>query len=419
MKNPPNPFRPGGPADDGATQHAVKSELPTDQGISSLDSIPFLSSEFSFQPSVRRNDSDATNAYILLENRGVTSQLLCPPEESPDFGPTAPKDDAKLAAYIEFWATHLHWKSSVAAKLRTVGETKLADGLDHCRSEASVLRCLGCGLQRTFYNRCDTKHCPACAPRLSRERKESVEAWANYIGQPKHVVLTCRNTGTLTEAMVKEFKSAFARLRRSKFATEHQDQVIATDIPTRKLIHRYSYPWIGGFYSLEVTKETNGWHLHLHALVDCRYIDCIALSDAWARALRQDIAIVKVKDARSKDYLAEVCKYVVKGDQLAAWKGQDIATLIHAFENVRTFGVFGTLYKRRAEFAAMLLELQAEPEACQCGCRRWEILTDKEAEWKRETGGIPPPSPKTMSTYSLSKELDIFGSSRVLAAIAR
>jgi len=219
--------------------------------------------------------------------------------------------------------------------------------------------------------------------------------------------------------MIREFKSAFARLRRSKFATAHQDTVIATDVLTRKLIHRYSYPWIGGFYSLEVTKESNGWHLHLHALVDCRYVDCIALSDAWARALRQDVAIVKVKDARSKDYLAEVCKYVVKGDQLAAWNGQDIATLIHAFENVRTFGVFGTLYKRRAEFAAMLLELQSEPEACQCGCRRWEILTDKEAEWKRETGGIPPPTTSSMTTESLQKELSIYGASRVLAAIAR
>lgn len=297
----------------------------------------------------------------------------------------------KLAQDVEFWSTHLLWKSTVAAKLREVGEREIADTLDHCRSEASIKRCTQCGKSTVFWNRCDRLYCPACTPRLARERKESIEAWAQYIGQPKHVVLTCRNTGVLTRERVQWFKACFAKLRRTKFAQQKTTELYATDVLTRRPIERYSYPWLGGFYALEVTKEANGWHLHLHALVDAKFIDAVMLSREWARILGQDLAIVKVLDCRDKSYLQEVCKYVVKGDTLAKWSGADIQSFVKAFCSVRSFGVFGTLYKRRGEFRSMLDELQAEPYACPCGCTRFDILSPQEAAWSEAVASIPPP----------------------------
>src|SRR5262249_52451990 len=151
------------------------------------------------------------------------------------------------------------------------------------------------------------------------EKKQSVEGWARYVTQPKHVVLTVRNMDTLTKADVQWFKACFSALRRLKFTTQKTTQPISCDVRTHEVLERYSYPWRGGFYSLEVTKEDNGWHLHLHALVDANFIDELMLADAWHKVTDGRGYIVKVKDARDKSYLQEVVKYAVKGDQIATW----------------------------------------------------------------------------------------------------
>lgn len=209
--------------------------------------------------------------------------------------------------------------------------------------------------------------------RLSRERKTAVEWWTQSIKQPKHVVLTVRNADVLTKQYVQTIKSAFSRLRRTKFARN----------------------WTGGFYSVEVTNESRGWHVHIHALVDAKWIDARELSQQWAKAVGQEFAIVKVKDARGADYLAEVTKYAVKGNDLSRWSSPDIVAFIDAFDGVRTFGVFGTLYGKRTEFREFLDQLQRLRIRCDCGCERWRIMSDQEFEWNEtvsvEEANIPPP----------------------------
>ncbi len=387
---PPLDFCHSGAPRPKSSTHETKAHVPELASIP-LDIGPLDEAEISSEVLTPRTEPIPETLLINLENRGLTSH-----HNWPTFHRTKPtaieKTPAqKQAESIEFWSTHLLWKSTVAAKLREVGQIEPADALDHCRSEASVKRCTNCKKVTIFWNRCDRMYCPACTPRLSRERKESVQAWSEYIGQPKHVVLTCRNTGDLTKERVQWFKACFSRLRRSKFATQKTSEVYASDIETRLPIERYSYPWIGGFYSLEVTKERNGWHLHLHALVDARFIDSVMLARVWAHILGQDVAVCKVMDAREKSYLQEVVKYVVKGDTLALWSGHDIATFIHAFDGVRSFGVFGTLYKRRSEFKAALEALQADIGQCDCGCNTFEIMSPSEFEWQENAAAIPPP----------------------------
>jgi hypothetical protein len=230
-----------------------------------------------------------------------------------------------------------------------------------------MLECTSCGKAKPFYNRCELGHCPLCQARLSRERKQSVEWWTRQVQQPKHVVLTVRNTAVFTKAYVVWFKAAWGRLRRSSLAAA----------------------WNGGFYSLEVTNEGRGWHLHLHALVDARWIDAKALAIKWAKLTGQDFSIVKVKDVRQADYLAEVTKYAVKGSQLASWEPTDIAAYIDAMSGVRTFGVFGKLYSIRAQWREFLDSLQKEMPACECGCQTYYVLTEAEFAWKQQTGEYP------------------------------
>ena len=319
-------------------------------------SFPELDDEFSFSPDIPR----AERVPLKLESRGVTSHFRSKAE----------------VAQQEFWESLSIFSESIVAKLDTCGRNDLADQIRDCHSIATYKRCNGCSALSKFYNRCDKLWCPLCTPRLARERRESVEWWTNEVGQPKHVVLTARNSETLTKARVKEFKAAFARLRRLKLARN----------------------WRGGFYSLEVTNEGRGWHLHLHALIDCRFIDSGELAKAWAKCIGQDFAIVKVKDARDKSYLAEVTKYAVKGSQLASWTGDEIAMLVDSFTGVRTFGVFGSLFGERTKFREWLASVQDVKHECECGCSDFRLLSTAELlaedllpERKSGRLSIPPP----------------------------
>lgn len=264
-------------------------------------------------------------------------QLRIPTVTGQPYSPANPQ--------VEFWSHHTIHKNAAAAKLREAGRPDLAQSLEDCHSHYTVAVCRDCGRTVKFPNRCDTFYCPECQPRLAHERAESVGWWARQVQQPKHVVLTARNTPDLTPEHVKEFKDWWKKLRRRKVARH----------------------WQGGFYSLEVTNEGRGWHLHLHALIDARWIDAGQLATEWASVTAGAGHIVRVKDSRQADYLHEVTKYCVKGSMLAKWTGPDIAAFIGAFTGQRTFGVFGSLYGKRTEFADWLKTLRDEKPKCECG----------------------------------------------------
>jgi hypothetical protein len=302
-----------------------------------------------------------------------------------DFGQESAEDCVKLETrgitqqrQTELWRTQTLWKETLLHKLRRLGRWDLAESLDTCHTERGYLRCGGCGTTKETWNRCERFYCPECQPRLSKDRRRAVEWWCQSIKQPKHIVLTARNTETITNERVKAFKAAFSRLRRSKFARG----------------------WRGGFYSLEVTNEGRGWHLHIHALVDARWVDSGELARVWARCIGQDFAIVKVKDTRKQSYLNEVTKYAVKGSELAGWPAEDCAAFIDALTGARCFGCFGELYKQRAEFRDAIKELQSLARVCECGCDQWKHFKDWELEidprnhddGHRKDSPRPPPS---------------------------
>jgi hypothetical protein len=116
--------------------------------------------------------------------------------------------------------------------------------------------------------------------------------------------------------------------------------------------------------------------------------------------------IVKVLDARRKDYLHEVTKYAVKGPQLAAWTPQQITTFIDAFLNVRTFGVFGSLYGERTKFKEWFDWLRNQRPKCDCGCN--DVYYYSESEFLMsdlkptpDTKPMPPPSNSNQMQFAI------------------
>lgn len=260
-------------------------------------------------------------------------------------------------------------RDQVVSSLCKAGLHQLASKLESCSTEQTIIRCEGCKKAQVVWNHCDNRVCPVCQPRLARQRGDELAWWVRQVGQPKHVVLTVQNVATLTADYVQAFKKRFQRLQRSRFAAN----------------------WRGGMYSLEVTHGASGWHLHLHALIDAKWIDSGDLARKWAEIVGQDFAIVKVVDARNTDYLRELCKYTVKGTDLASWEPSIVAEYVKAFERVRTFGTFGSLYKRREAFALWREELLQHRRTCECGCSRYSYFSIQEWEWECAQGGTRPP----------------------------
>jgi len=276
----------------------------------------------------------------------------------------------------ELFNRALLYKASVAAKLREVGCLDLADVLSACHATQSWAQCDGCKSVRTFWNRCDNSWCPACQPRLTRERSDSIKFWCNEVGQPKHVVLTWRNTDTITFALIKQRKAALKRLLHRKLCRA----------------------WRGGFWSLEFTKEDKGWHGHFHLLVDADWIDKPALAIQWGELVGQDFAIVHASDCRGQDYLREVNKYAVKGSELSKWSGHEIAHFVHSIQGQRLFGVFGSLHGKRTQWAEWLAGQREHGKACECGCTKWTIydadawqIHQRRAAILSGTLSLPPP----------------------------
>jgi len=302
---------------------------------------------------------------IQLETRGVTSHVSAPA-----------KPPVRFDSQSEFWARQTVYKQTIAAKLREGGRPDLASTLEQCHTIYTIAECTQCRSIKKFPNRCDQFFCPECTPRLTHERVKSIEWWSLRIPQPKHVVLTITNTPTLNSEMLHEAKAFLSKLRRRKF-TEN---------------------WRSGCWSMEITNEGRGWHVHFHLLVDAVWIDAGKLAREWNAATGGLGHIVKVKDARSSEYLSEIVKYISKPSQTATWSQADIVTFVESVQGQRTFGVFGDLYGQRTEFAEWIASIRDEKPLCECGCSQIRYYTEGDWEFvciRRGTAGParPPPRP--------------------------
>lgn len=340
-------------------QSLSSSVSQAERGVPEPETASF---EVDFTPEIARSEPNS----LLLETRGITSHRL----------------------QAVMWERELIWQESILARLKSIGKGHLAGKMAECHTIETFKRCNGCQKVTKFFNRCELFFCPVCAPRLSRERKLTVEWWTKQVRQPKHLVLTVRNTSSITKLYVQWLKGQLSKLRRAKVFSAVK----------------------GGFYSMEVTNEGHGWHVHFHLLIDTPWLCMPDLSQVWGKLVGQDFAIVKIKDCRGDDYLKEVTKYAVKGSELAKWSGLTIAEFIETFDGVRFFGVFGSLYGKRTEWKAWIEAIREIKPLCKCGCDSWRILSPEELLWEEETrtglGANPPPSPNRVPLSQFDLPID-------------
>lgn len=249
------------------------------------------------------------------------------------------------------------WHESVRAKLDGYLHTAQFSNFSKCGKEQLYRTCSQCHDWTPLSYRCSVKWCPRCNWMIARRRAKLIRVWAQQLKQPKHLVLTQKNFPILTRSKLREHQKNLCKLRKQK---------VFKDVK-------------GGCVSVEITNEGNGWHLHSHWFVDARWLDMQQIAVAWGKLCGQSFGIVKVKDAREKDYAHEVAKYVVKGSELAAWDAQEILQFVTAVRGVRFFFTFGTLTKVRKEVEAFIEATRPETKPCPCGCKKFIYETDQQS----------------------------------------
>ena len=135
-------------------------------------------------------------------------------------------------------------------KLDDEGADDLADRLRKC-GEPATLICGCCGDRWDIAKRCNRKWCPACQRALATRASLRYTGICESFQWPLFVTFTVRNYEDLEVDVVRHMRRSFGKLRRLRW-------------------------WLkcvtGGIAGIEVTNTGKGWHPHLHAVLDARWL---------------------------------------------------------------------------------------------------------------------------------------------------
>lgn len=246
----------------------------------------------------------------------------------------------------------------------------LARRLEKCGQELHLV-CTCCGEYSQAETRCDLKWCPSCQRALATRTSLRYEGITKSLRWPLFLTLTTKNFDEDEEDgfdFVRHIRRGFAKLRRLRW--------------WRGCVK-------GGVASIEVTNTGNGWHPHLHALVDCKWLAVResaprigASKEEWeAKAERnaKDIAeqwslclggrpgsavfrrVWKRDGGDAKPITTEVLKYSAKGSDLVKVEGR-VAPLIRMLMASRLVTSWGNCYGHPAAKRP-----KPVPSMCRCG----------------------------------------------------
>ena len=244
-------------------------------------------------------------------------------------------------------------REKLIERLETEGEEALAAKLSKCGNPLE-LTCTCCGREKTVLTRCDLKWCPSCQHALATRTVERYSKIIEEMEWPLFVTFTVKNFDpTDTKFLfVRKVRSAFTRFRRLRW---------------------WKRAVKGGVASIEVTNRGNGWHPHIHALIDCRWLAvtvpsprvggqvsikeagkkaCSEVAQQWEMCVdrKASVKVRRVFEDRAegiKGAVRECLKYSVKGSDLCEVKTA-IGPLIRQLASTRLVVSWGSLYRHSA-----------------------------------------------------------------------
>lgn len=140
---------------------------------------------------------------------------------------------------------------------------------------------------------------------------------------------------------IKFLRDAFQRLRKNK------------SLPELK----------GGCYTIEVVPKEDGYHIHMHIIVDANFIAQKRLMAAWGEIIEILCPSVDIRDASGGAAAKYVSKYVTKGLGKNATPAQFV-DLWEAIRGSRLFALFGTWYRDAAKLETLMMGKDKPQAVC-------------------------------------------------------
>jgi len=242
---------------------------------------------------------------------------------------TNPVDGPPRTGLLKVSAKRLKFfarKRRYAATLRAAGHSHVADELTDCREKELLACCSGCRNHWYVHHICNQRICPLCSHLVTRQRQEFTLQMTEHMKFPKLVTLTMPTWTDDPREGIKFLRASWNTLR---------EDPIFKDVA-------------GGCYVIELKPKPNGWHIHIHAVLDAPFLPFKKLRAVWGKIIHVREPIVDIRAAATPNQRAYVAKEATKAmdyhgevDYLVAW--------YEATKGTRLFATFGTFYNATLE----------------------------------------------------------------------
>jgi len=260
-------------------------------------------------------------------------------------------------------------------------ERQIAECLSERKEDHSErsLYCAHDGFKKVVPIRCKGRTCAECRSREFFRLGEQYRQALKSVQWPNFLTIAPKNVENLTQDYLRLFHAAVKKVLRRKY--------------WRESIR-------GGVVFSETTNIGNGWHPHMHGLVDASWIDPVALANELTEVLGRSVK-VHVKRWRSGEDVIRYCLgYLKKAPDIYRCDGfakkqavgrkkyipvsqmyQRKEVFDKAHKGLRTVFAFGILYG--------VPRPEKKPLECpECGGCRWitDIAIDNMTSPKNKTG---------------------------------
>lgn len=254
------------------------------------------------------------------------------------------RDDC-LNSKINPRAAHFRRKRRTAEAFRSKGYPEMARRLEDCQEVNRQIICIDCGHVHYVEDKCLQRVCPLCSYVQSRERGDYIVRMCRDMKFPKMMTLTMPRWKENPGEGIDYLRRCFNLLRIS---------------PCFKKV-------LGGVYQIELKPKVDGWHIHIHVILDSPYLPYQHIYTAWKSILGLPHADIDIKAAKTEREQIYVAKYASKA---ADYEG-DIEKVVEWYEATkghRLFASFGTWYNKEPEEATGDCTEPREAFACPyCG----------------------------------------------------
>jgi len=197
----------------------------------------------------------------------------------------------------------------------------VANQLYACQETQVLAACTSCGHNWYVINRCRLRVCPLCSYEVAKKRGEFLKYLTKDMHHPKMMTLTMPLWREHPRDGINTLRDAFNKLRRTTLFKNVR----------------------GGAYQIELKDKAEGWHIHMHVLLDAPFLPYQRVFSEWRKIIGHHAPQVDVRAASSDKAKEYVCKYAAKSADFDTTP-ESIVRWYEATKGQRLFATFGEWY---------------------------------------------------------------------------